>query len=277
MTDTQKQSDGAELFEKGKSSIIQTEVDKTPVFIVPKDMKVEALDKFIEDRNERPRFLKQTVEALSTESFLKYWNQFADAKSAIFTDTEKAKFVGVLDYHEDPKNPRRKNHRIVYDCPFTKEWRDWTSSDNEKMSQTEFALFIEDHMKQFSAPTGGDMLKVALTLKSKTDVEFESGIDLSNGEVKFAYKETVNGQAGITGELKIPEEFTLALRPFQNGAPYEIKARFRYRKGPSGLTMWYTLQQPHLSLEDAVNDAYKEIEKGITKGVILKANLSNNS
>ena len=264
-----------DILKLGKQQVIETEIGGVPVILAPNNMQTFEFEKLIDARAERPRQLEQCVEALSIESFLQYWNRFADEKSTIFADIEHGKFVGVIDYHETPAEPRRKLHKVIYNCPFTKEWNDWTENNDTPLEQIEFALFVEDHMRQFETPSGGDMMKIALTIKSKTDVEFESGQNISNGEVKFAYKETLNGQAGINGEMSIPEEFTLALRPFQNGAAYKIPARFRYRKNPSGIKMWYTLQQPHLILEDAINDIYSTIENGIEseKGQVLKGKI----
>lgn len=261
-----------QIFKKGsESKLLEKEIAGVPVLVIPKDMTAVEFDTLVDQRAERPKNLSQTVEALSVESFLEYFNRYADNNSTIFVDIDNCKFVGVLDYHEDPTSPRWKRHQVIYNGPFTKEWNDWTDHNDHKFSQVDFALFIEDHMKQFETPSGGDMLNLARTLKVKSEVDFESGVNLHDGQVQFKYIERLNGTAGNAGEFSIPEEFSLALRIFQNEAPWKIKARFRYRKSSQGLTMWYTLQQPHLSVDDAVNEMFVKIKEGITQGEIIKA------
>lgn len=254
-----------QIFKNGRNSIIEKDVAGIPLLVVPKDMQTVTLDHIIDQRAERPRTLTQQVEALSIDSFLDYYNRYADENSTIFADTENCTFVGVIDYHQSPSEPRWKNHTVIYKGPLTSEWNDWIEHNDTPMSQVDFALFIENHMRQFNEPTGGNMLTIARTLKTKSEVEFESGINLHDGQVQFKYIETLRGQAG-GGEFSIPEEFTLGLRIFQNEAPWKISARFRYRKSAAGLSMWYTLQQPDISKEDATAEMYDKIEKGIAKG-----------
>ena len=96
-------------------------------------------------------------------------------------------------------------------------------------------------------------------------------IRLDNGQVQLRYEETVDGRAGVAGNLEIPEKIELSLRPFHGGAPYKMEARFRYRIQPSGLAMWYSLIRPHLVHEDATKEVLGIISEGMTKGHILEA------
>lgn len=258
-----------QLVQIGKENIIQTEHDGIPIIVIPNNMKIEALTDMVDDRREKPHQLKQTVTTLSSESFIEYFNRFASEHSTVFVDTEDGVFVGVLDYHQGQNRADWKRHKVVYSCPQTQEWKDWIIENNASMTQTEFALFIEDHMNQVTQPNGSELLKIATTLKAKSEVDFKSNIRLDNGEVQFTYNEVINGAAGEQGQFSIPEEFTLAIKPLQNGAPYELKARFRYRKTPNGLKMWYTLQQPHICMDDAINDVLESIKEKIEKGHVV--------
>ncbi|WP_052481020.1 YfdQ family protein [Gilvimarinus agarilyticus] len=258
-------------YDAGAKQVIATKMGDTPIFIVPEGMKVEALDAWAEERRERPLSLQQTVKVLSAQSFLDYYNRFATETSTVFVDTEDGKFTAVLDYHDSPAEPAHKHHLVVYACPKSKEWSVWLSNNNNKMEQEDFALFIEDNLKEIIEPNGAEMLEIASSLKAKKGVDFKSGIRLDNGETQFTYSETINGQAGTTGQFSVPDKFTLSLRPFHGGAPYKVEARFRYRITQNGLILWYTLIRPHAVHEDATAEVLKIIRDGMSKGHLIEA------
>lgn len=273
MTDTIEITQGAGDFsaavEIGKRQVIATEYKGIPVYLVPDDMKVEQLSSLVNQQLERPYRLNQTVRLITADSFIDYFNRFASSTSTIFVDDESSTFLAVLDYHESPKEPAWMGHKATYQCPKTKEWNSWLASNNQKMSQEDFALFIEDNMREISDPDGAVMLEIASSLKAKSDVDFKSAIRLDNGQVQFTYNENVSGQGGITGQLTIPEKIKLVISPFLQGAAYEIEARFRYRITPNGLSMWYTLIRPHIFVEDAFKDVCSAITTKMSKGQIV--------
>ncbi len=261
--------DFAAAVEIGKRQVIETKHKDVPVYIVPNDMKVETLSHLVNEQLERPYRLNQMVKLITADSFIDYYNRFATDSSTIFVDDESSTFLAVLDYHDSPSLPAWKGHKATYQCPKTKEWNNWQKSNNEKMSQGEFALFIEDNMREIVEPNGAAMLEIASSLKAKNDVDFKSAIRLDNGQVQFNYSETVNGQAGVQGQLSIPEKIKLIMSPFLQGAAYEIEARFRYRITPNGLSMWYTLIRPHVFVEDAFKDVCNAITEKMAKGQLV--------
>lgn len=251
------------LIEHGKRQVIEKEIKGIPVFVIPSDMKVHELNSLIEKQMPRPYRLEQKVELLTEESFVEYFKRYATASSTIFVDDHTSTFTAVLDYHDSPNEPAHKHHVATYKCPKTKEWCSWFESNNKKFNQEEFALFIEENLKEIEEPNGADMLQIATTLKAKNNVDFSSGIRLDNGEVQFTYKETVNGVAGVQGQVAIPEKFKLIIQPFLKGPAYNIEARFRYRVVQGTLTMWYSLIRPHACADDAFNDICDRIKTGI--------------
>jgi len=259
------------VFEAGKKQTVATEYKGVPVYIVPDDMKVHTLENLVEQQLERPYKLKQKIELLSAESFIEYYNRYAIESSTIFVDITNGKFTAVLDYHDSPNEAAWKLHTATYDCPLTKEWTNWQHYNNDKMSQEDFALFIEDNLREIMEPDGAQMLEIAASLKAKTNVDFKQSVRLDNGQTQFTYSETIDGQAGVTGQLQIPEKIKLAIKPLQSGAPYECEARFRYRITQQGLVMWYTLIRPHLIQEDAVNDVFNKIKEEMSTGHIVQA------
>lgn len=259
------------LLNEGRRQTIQTEYNGVPAFIVPNDMKLLTLAGLVEAQLDRPYQLSQHVTVLSEQSFVDYVQRYATLASTVFADTEAGIFRCILDYHDSPTEPGHKFHKVDYRCPKTPEWCDWIKYNNQKMSQEEFALFIEENAKEITEPNASDMLAIATTLKAKKDVEFKSSKRIDNGQTQFIYNETINGQAGISGELHIPEKIKLAIVPFHSGAAYELEARFRYRISPQGLTIWYTLIKPHRIYQHAVKEVLEKIKEGIKHVHVIEA------
>ena len=258
-----------DIFEKGKTQTIQTSVNDIPVFITPGGMEMHSLEKLVDKRAERPKQLEQRITLLSSDSFIDYYNKFSTLDSAIFVDQEEGNFVAILDYHANHETPAWCKHVARYTCPKTKEFNTWLRNNNNRMEQEDFALFIEENSRNIVEPNAAEMLEIASSLKAKKDVEFKSGIRLDNGETQFEYTETIGTNAGISGQLNIPEKIKINARAFQGGDNYELEARFRYRITPSGLQMWYTLITPHLVIEDAVNQVIEQVKNNISQGSVF--------
>lgn len=269
--ENQQATDYQAAYNAGQKQVQSLTVGDVPLLVIPQDMKVEALEKYAEQLRPRPLTLEQTVKTLSAPSFLDYYNRYADEHSTIFVDTETGRFEAILDYHASPTEPAHKRHRVVYNCPQSKEWSAWIKNNNEKMTQEEFALFIEDNLLEIEEPNGAQMLEIASTLKATNSVNFRQSTRIDNGQVQFTYQETIDGQAGHSGQFEIPEQIGLILRPFHGGASYRLRARFRYRITPSGLVLWYTLVRPHLVKEDAIKDVLEMIADEMGQGQLIEA------
>lgn len=245
--------------EFGKKQVIQTAVNDVPAFIIPADMKVVDLNNLVEQQLPNPRHLIERVELLTEESFIEYYNRYATENSTIFVNDKDSTLTAVFDYHESSGQAKWKRHAAHYKCPKTKEWSAWMEFNNKKLEQEAFALFIEENIKEIIEPDGATMLQIASTLKASSSTDFRSAIRLDNGEVQFNYTEKIEGQAGVTAQLQIPEKIKLIVAPFMKGNAYEMEARFRYRIASGGLTMWYTLIRPHVFVDDAFNDVVSKI------------------
>lgn len=261
-------------FEYGAKQSEKLMIDDIPVHIVPEGMKAIDLNSIVEKTRTAPRRLEQKFTAHSPKAFIDYFNRYAiDKSSAIFIDRINNVFVGVIDYHCSATDPKFAVHRVSYTAPKTDEATKWLDNNNKKMSQEDFALFIEDSQREILEPNPAEMLEIAASLKANNNVDFKSAVRLDNGQVQFNYTENINGQAGVNGQLAIPEKIKIALQPFKGGAPYEVEARFRYRITQQGLVMWYTLISPSLVINDAINDIAKQVTehaktKDIYEGVI---------
>jgi uncharacterized protein YfdQ (DUF2303 family) len=235
---------------------------------VPHDCKLESLAKF--QHAERPARKKASVTFYDVASFVTYFNQFKDANSQIFAKPDDLSLTAILDYHEQGTGaPRFLEHRATMTCKTTREWNVWSGSNNKQMEQTEFALFIEDNLLSIFKPAGAAMLDATRSLKAKKDVEFSSDIDLTSGQVRFHYHETIQGRIS-GGEIEVPDSFVLKFPVFLNGPVHEILARLRWRVGgDKKLTFWYTLASAKKILEDGFAEAVETVSTGAGVTVLL--------
>jgi uncharacterized protein YfdQ (DUF2303 family) len=268
---TKKLTDTNSVFQLGLNQSQVLEVNGLPVLVTPKDHAVDLdVNRKLDKYREKPALISQHVELHTAQAFIDYVNDYCDSDSAIFVNEETATFVAILDYHKDTTDPRHCNHTATFSCKKTDEWSTWLRYDGEKMNQEEFALFIEDNADEITHPNSAEMLEIALTIKANTECTFRQSTRLDNGQVQFQYNEQINGQAGASGQLEIPQEITVVMQPFQGSASYERKARFRYRINNGKLCMWYDLIRPKKCIEEAVKDTLNQIKKPDTGVKISK-------
>ena len=112
-------------------------------------------------------------------------------------------------------------------------------------------------------PDGAQLLDIVQTLEASTDVRFKSSQLLSNGQRQLAFEETVDAKAGAKGDLKVPSELILVLRPFQGSESVAIIARFRFRITDGVLRMGVKLNEPEKALEDAFDQIVEAVQAEI--------------
>jgi len=224
--------------------------------VIPEGSSVHELERLLP----APVRARAAVTALSVDTFCAYVTKFKTEATAIFADQKSFSLVGIIDYHM-PSAAAFRDHRVSYSAPRSLEWETWRGSNAKKMTQADFAQFIEDNVVDIRAPAGADVLEVARSLQAKKAVEFSSGIRLADGAQQFTYNETVDGSSR-NGTLKVPEEFTLGIPVFFGGQLYEVRARLRYRIEGGKLSMWYELYRWQHIEQDAFAAVRGEVGNG---------------
>jgi uncharacterized protein YfdQ (DUF2303 family) len=227
-----------------------------------------------------PTRIRQGVKVLDADTFIAYINRYATPASVVFCDGPEGRtFKGVLDYHQ-PDQPSWGQHVAVYQCPISIEWGRWKTSDRKKMDQATFAEFFEENIRDITAPEGiphapsaADMLEISRTLEAKKNISFRQGTRLDNGQVQLTYNEQIDGQAGETGQLKIPEQFYIGVKPFLGGDAFCVPVRFRYRIQESRLVMWFELVRPDKVLEEAYTTVRAKIQESINSVPMYEATI----
>jgi len=217
-----------------------------------------------------PRHTAAARTVTDAVSFVGYVNRHVLPGTEVYADTPNSSVVAVIDSHEGTDGePGWQKHRLTLSLEHTKAWKAWVARDLGQvpaawMDQQEFAEFIEDRALDVLDPDHATLIELATKFEATKNVEFGSSVRLDNGEVKFEYTETVGPKKGTKGDVKLPKEIRLGLRPYIGGPIYSVWASLRYRMGSNGLRLGYALQRPENVLEAAFADIVTEIREGRT-------------
>lgn len=212
---------------------------------------------------DEPRRKRGTVAVRDVASFAQYYSKHASEHSEVFADLDAATVTAVLNAHTED-GADWQDHRLALVMVKTPQWVTWTTANRQMMSQATFAEFIEDNAADVAPggpATAADLLEMAQKFQAHTKVQFSSGKRLKSGETQLVYSETVEAKAGERGTIEIPNDFELALAPFEDCAPYRVKARFRFRLADGAVRMAYHLDDPARTFRDAVGQVVAKAEE----------------
>lgn len=241
-------------------------IEGRPHLILPGGYTVQDLTKFLPV----PPALEQQVTLLTPVAFGSYVKTFGVAEQTIvFASREHSWFMAALDYHKSPTEPTRSLHRAHLRLQPTLPWQEWTARDKNAMTQADFARFVEDHIPDIAEPLGAVLVEMVRNFEAQKGVTYQSYMRENDGTVKFTYNEEVGSTgAGKASTIKVPQEFTLGLAPFEGTAKYEVKARLRWRIADGGkLSLWFELVRPKDVLDAAFLDVYTAIEKDVKASI----------
>lgn len=217
---------------------------------------------------------KGTAEAQTFESFCELINRHKTANSAIFADADwcEPSFTAVIDYHHlgEGGQPDHGTHRVHYAFPLSEEWQAWNKMNGQKMTQEDFAYFLEDRVAELSSPTDEERIRFerdfATTIATPSQlVELSRGLQvnvaskvkaahtLANGEGQIVWEEShqdANGQP-----LKVPGIFILSVSPFFMGETMRIPVRLRYRAAAGSVVWFYQIYRPDQFVTEHVRHA----------------------
>lgn len=218
--------------------------------------------KDLEKYGDRPRRKTGGYTVTDADSFIAYLAKHGLPETELWANDKTGTIRAVINAHLGTipadgveADAGWQDHTATLNLPFTKDWVEWVARDNKLTPQAEFAEFIEDHLPNFVAPSGADMLELAQTFQATTKVDFDSGHRLKSGETQITYVENTTAAAGKKGSLAIPDTFELALQVHERGPVYKVKARFRYRINGGNLVLAYRLDR----IDDVRRHAFDEV------------------
>lgn len=223
-----------------------------PFVAAPGDWKLHDAGRFLEE----PTRIKRSTKLLTLEDFGKYVKDYGfEDSTRIYADSERMIFVAILDDHLRTA-PSWCTHTACYECPLSREWKAWKANDNKRMSQIEFAEFLEDRAQDVEEPAGADLYEMAVKFRVIRKSVFGSATRLSTGELSFEYS-----NENQKGTIELPESISIGIPIFHHGAGYRLRARLKYRLADSELTLWYSLVEPDRSVEDAFNENLEQVRE----------------
>lgn len=257
------------LTELGRALGVPFKYDGGDVFtVVPDKYRVESLQKFF-----GPNRITAAPKFQDALSFGAYVNRFKDSDSLLFADVSDtgATLLAILDYHVGAEgNPeakaaaRRTEHRATLKLEPTREWKDWTDRNGQKMGQVEFAAWLEERELLIQSPPGAELREIVQNLEGKSAVRFNSAVRLDNGKNSFVYDEDVELKGTVatrSGAMELPTVIEAGIAPFQGCAAYRVAARLRYRIDQRKLAFWYETIRTHAIVRDAVQLLMAQVQE----------------
>lgn len=230
-----------------------------------------SLKTLVDEWRQWPARRRGTATADTLASFIALTNRHKDAGSVIFARAAwpKPHLTAVVDYHTD-RNPagdppaidsampdaRWGTHRIVYTFPLTEEFKAWAENDGTKMSQLDFAHFLEEHAAELAAPLDGERTAYERLFKERFATPAEL-LGLSRNLEIFVGTKVKRQERLATGErvieftsenrdlngkpIDVPGIFMISLPAFIDGDAVRIPARLRYRPAGGDVVWFYQL------------------------------------
>jgi len=194
---------------------------------------------------DQPDRQRGTVKAITAEGFVTAFKQrtLDHTPAAVYADPGNCRLVAVLNDDEGDAAGWR-DHRIELALADAPEWIHWTGNQGLG-TQTRFAEAIEGGETEIVSPSATVMLEIAQTFDASVGAKFKQRGRLKDGSTQFVYEAEVDAKASTSeGEVRIPDRFTISVRPFYGAAAREAECRIRYRVSSDGLQIGYTIYRP---------------------------------
>lgn len=248
-------ADDQALIDTAQEAVTPIELDPSAIFhrTVPAGAKGEIID--LEKYADTPRRMRGTVHPGTLEAFIDYvevYKAIDELTTTVWVHPQTGIVVAVIDDHGDV--PGHGDHRAQLNLIPTEEWARWTALDGKLVSLETFAEHIEQSVPEIQEPDGATMLELAQSFSVATSASFTEAKRLHSGEVTAKFTEEHKAAAGQKGEIEIPKEFVLGLKPFLGTDPYKVTARFRYRLRGGDLQVGYQLVRPDEIIREVLDD-----------------------
>lgn len=246
----------------------------TPYVVVPDNFAVVSLDHLYPE----PLRKKARVTLSDAKSFISYCKLHGhDDITTIYVHADLDKLAVTMhailndNAHEVPVAGWR-DHVATFSPRVSVEWSRWTKRDKAKMTQVDFASWLEDTLPDIrsvkdettgkASPSGSEMLDMALAFEANADKRFRSKTNLQDGGISLEFVDEANAQT--RSAMKVFERFTLGIPVFDGSkSAYPIQARLKYSIDASGkLLFWYELIRTDRVFKSAVEDTVKEVAEG---------------
>ena len=209
-------------------------------------------------------------------SFVTYLDRHATDQTEVFADNVASTVIAVLDSNTGFDKPNGwQGHTVKLELVKTIPWLAWMARDlttvgrDAWLSQEEFAEFIQERATDCIKPDSATLLELATSFQANNKVDFKSAVNTGSGQVNLGFNETITAKAGQAGNIPIPTELKLRLRPYIGGPIYNVTAQFRFRLNGGDLRLGFAIVRPQDILDAAFTDIVDEIRDGKTETIVL--------
>jgi uncharacterized protein YfdQ (DUF2303 family) len=261
-------SDAAVVADLASQAIgVVAEEGDARVVVVPAggDAKIVDLSRY----SEKPARAQGSATTKSVASFLDYVARHNTTGTTIWVEPQDGRVVAVLNDHGEHQAPDWGDLRAELALPVTPEWKHWMSRNGKKGDQGDFAEHIEEGINEIREPDGAHVLEVAQSIQATVTADFKSAHRLDNGAIGVQWVEDVDAKGGRAGDLEIPRELVLGISPFYGEAPYEIRARIRFRIVAGELQIGYDLDRPDAVIRDCLVGVRDRIDEAFPGQVYI--------
>lgn len=219
-------------------------------------------------RDSNPPRPHLTAKLRDAASFVDYFNTHKGPESRIYASLQPARFLAVLDDIDSAADGKGwRQFRADFTVPASREWGVWNGAHGKRMTQLEFAEFLQDNLPDVLVPDGAALLEMALRFEASQAGNFVAAQRLQDGSHDLQWKADNNA----SGTVKLPEQVTLRLPVFENTEPVDMQARLRYRLDSGRLTIWFELVRPHKVMEAAFRSTWAFIKEACGEVIYLGA------
>lgn len=212
-----------------------------------------------------PRRRRGTVNIGSLDSMVEYLNAFKGPHTVAFAPATTPGIEAVLDYHPagDKGEARWCEDRVVYACPFSRQWQTWTGAEGKPRDQVSFGDFLEANEVDLSSRDGfanaATMITVARNLVINSVGKFQRTVNPTTGEGTLVVKDEHDASTSTT----IPKGFALAIPVFEGTTNlYPVEARLRFAMDGGRPTFSFLLVNKEAVLEHALAALRKQVADG---------------
>ena len=261
-----------EIRDLARAATIPQTGEKVHYAVIPEGSKVVSLKEYQYPEGIQPGRVIANLKMQDQASLCSYVNSFKDPRTRIFGSVYSLNFLAVMDYHPtgagDITAPQFLSHKAEFQLRHSEEWALWIAKNDKLIPQAEFAEFLEDNRTDIVKPDSATMLEVAKDLQAHSEVNFGSKINSQSGAATLQYDEQIKATVS-TGQITVPESFTVRIPVFFGEDPIDIPARLRFRISSGKLSFQYKLQRPAEIISQAFEVVRQEIAASTTLEVLL--------
>lgn len=201
--------------------------------------------------------------------FATYVERLTTGNTMVYADHGGYRVTAIFNDHDHVDLPGWRDHRAVYQPQRDPDFAVWQQMSGELLSQTEFAEFIETVAHNVTDPDAARMLEIATTFSAHRSATFSRSARLQSGDVSLQWHEETSAKAGKSGQLEIPETFTVTISPFAGATARPLLARLRYRVADGTLRIGFQLHRPDLVTREAFQDVRDMLAQRLSAPVLL--------